>query len=184
MLQLRRKSKEHMHHDYQANIQQYYEPPKKKIAIKLPVCGNLFDRIEEKGWLVWFLLKTWSPNLSSRVPTWTAYDSLIGNLRPLTCAAMLLVINESPTEWRNLCTAIKETEKLKAKTVRVEWWENSHFVWSAVIYQSNTSTTKPDIRDNFVFRMEELHVVLCALKVLEKLIDRSGLDQAFVEAGS
>ena len=43
---------------------------------------------------------------------------------------------------------------------------------------------KPDIRDNFVFRMGELHVVFYVLKVLGKLIDGSRLDQAFVEADS
>ena len=43
---------------------------------------------------------------------------------------------------------------------------------------------KPDIRDNFVFRMGELHVVFCVLKVLGKLIDGSGLYQALVEADS
>ena len=53
---------------------------------------------KRKNDLVWFLLKTFSPSSSSRVPTWAAYNSLIGNLRPLTCAAMLPVINGSPTE--------------------------------------------------------------------------------------
>ena len=41
-----------------------------------------------------------------------------------------------------------------------------------------------DICDNFVFRMEELHVVFCVLKVLGNLTNGSGLDQTFVEAGS
>ena len=42
---------------------------------------------------------------------------------------------------------------------------------------------KPDIRDNYVFRIGELHVVFTSLKVLGKLINGSGLDQAFEEAG-
>ena len=41
---------------------------------------------------------------------------------------------------------------------------------------------KPDIRDSYVFRIGELHVVFTSLKVLGKLIDGSGLDQAFEEA--
>ena len=43
---------------------------------------------------------------------------------------------------------------------------------------------KADIHDNFVFRMGELHVVFFVLKVLGKLIDRSGLDQPIFEVGS
>ena len=35
----------------------------------------------------------------------------------------------------------------------------------------------------FVFRMGELHVVFCTLKVIGKLIDGSGLDQIIDEAG-
>ena len=42
---------------------------------------------------------------------------------------------------------------------------------------------RPDIRSGFVFSMGELHVVFCALKAIGKLIDGSGLDQAFDEAG-
>ena len=41
---------------------------------------------------------------------------------------------------------------------------------------------RPDIQSGFVFRMGELHVMFCALKVIGKLIDGSGLDQAFDEA--
>ena len=42
---------------------------------------------------------------------------------------------------------------------------------------------KPDIRDNYVLRIGELHVVFTSLKVFGKLIDGSGLDQLFEEAG-
>ena len=103
-----------MHHDYQANIQQCYKPSKKKVqqlnhlSMAKDITG--LKRMDD---LVWFLLKTLSSTLSSRVPTWATYNSLIGNLCPLTCAAMLPVINGSPTEWQNLYTAIKEAKKLR-----------------------------------------------------------------------
>ena len=43
---------------------------------------------------------------------------------------------------------------------------------------------RPDIRSGFMFSMGELHVVFCALKAIGKLIDGSGLDQTFDEAGN
>ena len=43
---------------------------------------------------------------------------------------------------------------------------------------------KPDIQSRFVFRMRELHVVLRALKIIGKLIDRSGLDQSYDEVST
>ena len=42
---------------------------------------------------------------------------------------------------------------------------------------------RTDIQNGFVFRMGELQVVFCVLKIIEKLIDASGLDQIFDEAG-
>lgn len=38
---------------------------------------------------------------------------------------------------------------------------------------------KPEIQNNDIFRMGELLVVFCFLKFLEKMINGSGLDQAF-----
>ena len=40
-----------------------------------------------------------------------------------------------------------------------------------------------DVQCGFVFRKGELHAIFCALKVVSKLIDGSGLDQIFDEAG-
>ena len=42
---------------------------------------------------------------------------------------------------------------------------------------------RTDIQNGFVFRMGELQVVFCVLKINGKLIDGSGLDQIFGEAG-
>ena len=41
-----------------------------------------------------------------------------------------------------------------------------------------------NIKNGFVFRMGDIHVVFCALKVMGKLIDDSGLDQSFKGAGN
>ena len=74
MLQLRRKTKEQMHHDYQANIQQCYEPSKKKVrqSNHSSVATDMTE-LKRKNELVWFLLKILSPTLSSRVSTWASY---------------------------------------------------------------------------------------------------------------
>ena len=42
---------------------------------------------------------------------------------------------------------------------------------------------KNEIMEGFIFRMEELHVVFTVLKVLGKIINNSGLDLSFEEAG-
>ena len=150
MLHLRRKSKEHMHHDYQANIQQCYEPSKKKVhqLNHLSVATEMTE-LKRKAELVWILLKTLPPSSSSRVPTWATYNALIGNLRPFSCAAVLPIINGSPTEWQNLYTAIKEEEKLR-KSV----WSGVKTVISfdlQLYIKGINLQQKLDIHDNFVF---------------------------------
>ena len=142
---------------------------KEGTAIKPLFCGNWYDRIEEKEWTG--LVP--SQNLISNFKFPSVYmgflSSLIGNLRPLTFAAMLPVTNASPTEWQNLYTAIKEAEKLRQCV-----WSDGKAVISfnlQLCIKAIRLQQKPDVRDNFVFWMGELHVVLCVIKVLGKLID-------------
>ena len=76
-------------------------------------------------------------------------SSLIGNLRPLTFAAMLPVTNASPTELQNLYTAIKEAEKLRQGV-----WSDGKAVISFDLescIKAIRLQQKPDVRDNFVF---------------------------------
>ena len=114
------------------------------------------------------------------VPTWAAYNSVIGKSNPLTLVSTLPIINGSPTEWDNLYTAIRMANDLSKKLLPEQKTIISfdlQLYAKAVLLQAN-----PEIRNNFVFRMGELHAVFCFLKVLGKMIDGSGLDQAFEEA--
>ena len=94
---------------------------------------------------------------------------------------MLPIISGSPTLWENLYTAMKEAEKIRqhiyqdGKTI-ISF--DLQFYIKAIMLQQ-----RPDIQNGFVFSTGELQVVFCALKVIGKLIDGSGLDQIFDEAG-
>ena len=129
----------------------------------------------------WFLLKSLLPSLSKNVPLCAAYNSLVGNFSTLTSVVLLRVINGSPTKWGNIYTAIKEAQDLskkiypKGKTI---------ISFDLQLYiKAIRLQVRPEIKAAFVFRIGELHVVFCVLKVLGKMIDRSGLDQVFEEAG-
>ena len=127
--------------------------------------------------IVWAVLKTLSPSLSAKVPTWAAYNSLLRSASVTTIVSVLPIINGSPTLWENLYTAIKEAEKIRkhiyqdGKTISFDL----QLYIKAIMLQQ-----RPDIQSGFVFRMGELHVVFCALKVIGKLIDE--IDQIFDEA--
>ena len=106
---------------------------------------------------------------------------MIGQKKSLANAVMLPIINGSPTEWENLYASIKEDEKLRKKIFKagktIISFDLQLYIKTIRLQERN------DIKDSFVFRMGELHVVFCVLKVIGKLIDGSGLDQVFNEAG-
>ena len=76
---------------------------------------QLISLDNQQGDAIWFLLKTLSRALGKMLPTWAAYDSLMGQKKPLTNIVMLPIINGSLAEWQNLYASIKEAEKLRRK---------------------------------------------------------------------
>ena len=130
---------------------------------------------------IWFLLKTLSPVVGKMVPIWAASNSLMGQKKPPTNAAMLPIINGSAIEWENLYASIKEAEKLRMKIFKdgktIISFDLQLYIKAILLQERN------DIKDSFVFRKGELHVVFCVLKVIGKLIDGNGLNQVFSEAG-
>ena len=94
---------------------------------------------------------------------------------------MLPIIDGSPTEWEPLYASIKEAEKLRRKIFK----DNKTIIsFNLQLYiKTIRLQERNDIKELFVFRMGELHVVFCVLKAIGKFIYGSGLDQVFNEAG-
>ena len=119
--------------------------------------------------------------MSAKVPTWATYNSLLTSASINTTMSLLSIISGSPTLWENLYTAMKEAEKIRKHIYQdgktIISFDLQLYIKAMILQQ------RPDIQNGFVFRMEELHVVFCALKVIGKLIDGSGLDQIFDKAG-
>ena len=161
-----------------------YEPSKKKTTtIKKSYLQSITSNNEvNMNDIIWAMLKTLSPPLIDNVPTWAAYNSLLAAM-PVTSTtvSMLPIINGSPTEWENLYAGMKEAEKIRKEIYKdgktIISFDLQLYIKAIMLQQ------KPDIERGFVFRIGELHVVFCALKVIGKLIDGSGLDQTFDEAG-
>ena len=98
----------------------------------------------------------------------------------MTAAVMLPVNNGSPANLDNLYTALKEADKLRESI----YCDGKTIVtFDLQLYIKAIQLQEVDIKSNFVFRMGELHVVFCVLKVIGKVMDGRRLDQAFEEAG-
>ena len=161
---------------------EYFESPKKNFQYfdyREKIQFNSLDEFRTQD-TVWTLLKTLCIQSRMEVPTWAAYNSVIGKSNPLKLVSTLPIIKGSPAECDNLYTAIRMGNDLIKKLLPEQKTIISfdlQLYAKAVLLQAN-----PEIRNNFVFRMGELHAVFCFLKVLGKMIDGSGLDQAFEEA--
>ena len=109
-------------------------------------------------------------NLALQVPTWAAYNSLLG-IAPHTSTHIrtLPLINGSPTDWSNLYTALRIVQGINTSqaTGRKTIVSMDMQLYAYCIQLQS----KEEIRDNFVFRTGELHVVFSMIKAIGKYID-------------
>ena len=128
---------------------------------------------------VWNVLKSLSR--ATIVPNWAAYNSLLNERHLVTTIRTLPLISGSPANWSNLSTALNVTKKMldcvtKGRKAIVSM--DLQLYAKCIQLQE-----KNEIIECFIFRMGELHVVFTVLKVLGKIINNSGLDLSFEEAG-
>ena len=86
-----------------------------KSSVNLPWnrndnCTNDVTELFRKDYIIWSLMV--SNELSSLVPTWAAYNSLITERKDKTIVQQLPILNGCPTCWENIYRAMKDSEKL------------------------------------------------------------------------
>ena len=86
----------------------------------------------------------------------------------------------SPTEWTGLYTALKLVQGINVSVSRDR---KTIVSLDLQLYAKCMELrSKEEVKDHFISRLGELHVVFAFLKVLGKYIFGSGLDQSFLEA--
>ena len=86
-----------------------------------------------------------------------------------------------PTDWSNLYSALKQVQGIATRTtpnLKAIVTLDLQFYGKCI-----RMTDNPVVRDNFMFRLGELHIVFAMLKVLGKYIIDSGSDNIFTETG-
>lgn len=87
----------------------------------------------------------------------------------------------SPTDWSNLYTSLKLAQGINTY---VTGNKQTIITLDLQLYSKAMQLReKGEIRENFIFRLGELHIVFAMLKCLGKYIEDSGLDHLFIEAG-
>ena len=114
------------------------------------------------------------------VPTWAAYNSLLNETHLVTICTLPL-ISGSPSHWSNLSTALNVTKKMLDCVTKGR--KTIVFLDLQLYAKCIQLQEKNEIMEGFIFQMGELHIVFTVFKVLGKIINNSGLDLSFDEAG-
>ena len=114
-----------------------------------------------------------------QLPTWNTFNSLLTQTPPVTLRETLPLSPMSPTDWTGLYAALKQAQGINMKSSPDK---KSIVTLDLQLYAKCMELrSKNEIKDNFIFRLGELYIVLAFLKVLVKYINCSGLDQILVD---
>ena len=126
--------------------------------------------------ILWTLMKTLQNDLAEKIPTCSAYNSILADKKPANTRCILPIIQGSPSDLSNLYSAIAASARFNVnigqslKTI-ISLDLQLYMKWIQLQSIGN-------INQNFIFRMGELYIVFCTMKVLGKIIDASGLDMS------
>lgn len=117
----------------------------------------------------------------NQIPTWSAHNSISTSSETISSKFVTPILYGSPTDWSNLYTALKLVQGINVTTTT-----NHKTIVSLDLQLYSKCIQLQDndtIRDQFIFRLGELHILFAMLKVIGKYINGSGLDEAMIEAG-
>ena len=130
---------------------------------------------------MWAFLQTADEETIGNLPTWAAFNSLITDPVEVSLCQGLPLYPGSPTDWSNLYTALKLVQDIN---ITATGNQKTIVTLDLQLYAKCMQLRqKEHIKENFIFRLGELHVVFAVLKTIGKYIEGSGIDRLFVEAG-
>ena len=125
-------------------------------------------------------MKTLNNDLAENIPTRSTYNSILADKKPTNTHCILPIIQGTPTDWSNLNSIIAASVKLN---VNIGQSSKTIISRDLQLYMKCIQLQSiGNINQNFIFRMGELHIVFCTMKVLGKIIDASSLDMSFSKA--
>ena len=114
-----------------------------------------------------------------QLPTWNAFNSLLTKTPSVTLCETLPLSPISPANWTGLYTALTQAQGINMK---VSPNKKTIVTLDLQLYAKCMELrSRNEIKDNFIFRLGELHIVFASLKVLDKYINCSGSDQILVD---
>ena len=128
---------------------------------------------------LWGMLQVVDLSQMCQLPTWNAFNSFLTKTPSLTLYETLPLPPISPTDWTGLYTTLKQVQGINMKVSP----NKKAVTLDLQLYAKCIELrSRNEIKDNFIFRLGELHIVFAFLKVLGKYINCSGLGQIPVDA--
>ena len=117
----------------------------------------------------------------SKVPIWSAYNSLIGRALPVTRVGAPPLIAAPAHEWNTLLTVLKQAQAINVKVVGQQRKTVISLDMGLYIPAKKLQMAREDL-SNIILRPGELHIVMAQLKTIGAFIENSGIDMAWVES--
>ena len=132
-----------------------YEPVAENI--QYPIYFGHFSNTDvecgSNGDDIWFISKSICPKSTHKIPTWTAYNSLLTDARSKTTVQQLPTVNGRLTNCENLLCAIQEAGKVKNV---IQSTGKTIISFNLQLYvKAFRLHVKLDIKNDFVFLMGE-----------------------------
>ena len=119
---------------------------------------------------------------ASVVPTWSAFNSSLADVKPKTKYGSLPLLYAPAHEWSTLITVLKQAQHISCKTTGPN--SKAVITLDMQLYEKakKLQLYREDCKDKWVLRIGELHTVMAALRTLGTAIEGSGLDDCWIES--
>ncbi|KAG1678148.1 hypothetical protein GQR58_013549 [Nymphon striatum] len=115
-----------------------------------------------------------------KTPTWSTFNSLIGEPQPIWNVGIAAPLyRRSPTEWPVLLTILMQAQNINCITVG----EGSRPIVTLDGDLYDRAVKIIDYKEKWCIRLGALHITMAALKCLGKYIESSGLDFSWESSG-
>ena len=156
-------------------------PPNKSFPNFINFCSFRNVKYQIKQHKIWNLCQTFDKEFSNNIPTWGAFNSLLNPVPEISICQSLPLYPSPLTDWSTLYAALKIVQGINIAVTK----KNKTIVSLDLQLHSKCMQIieNPDICNNYIFRLGELHIVFAMIKILGKYIENSGLDRLFIETG-
>ena len=136
------------------------------------------------GWMIASALSSRSAEseLQVHIPDWAGYKSLVSPGQSVSQVGALPLLPEVAREWPTIMTVMLQASHLKTLVVGQD--HPAVITFDMALYEKAVQLldARPNLKDEIVLRLGELHTVMASLRALGTSIENSGIDDAWIEA--